>query len=128
MTYPSQMTRRRLLAAGAAALAGAVAAPRTGVPLPWGADRADAAATRGDWTELARSVRGALIMPGDPAYATARLPWNTNYDDVYPQAVLQAADATDVQHAVDFCRDTGVRPIPRSGVTPASLATTRSAL
>jgi FAD/FMN-containing dehydrogenase len=54
-------------------------------------------------------------MPGDPADTTARLPWNTNYDDVYPQAVLQAADATDVQRAVDFCRDTGVRPIPRSG-------------
>ncbi len=29
--------------------------------------------------------------------------------------MLQAADATDVQRAVDFCRDTGVRPIPRSG-------------
>jgi FAD/FMN-containing dehydrogenase len=110
---PTHITRRRLLGYGAVA-AGALALPRA-LPTPWSADRADAAATAADWADLARSVKGTLLMPGDPAYATARLPWNTIYDDVYPQAVLQVADASDVQRAITFCRDTGVNPIPRSG-------------
>ena len=32
-----------------------------------------------------------------------------------PQAVLRVAGAEDIRRAIQFCRDTGVRPIPRSG-------------
>ncbi|CAB4923846.1 unannotated protein [freshwater metagenome] len=74
-----------------------------------------AAATPADWADLGRSIRGTLIMPNDPAYATARLGWNTIYDGIAPQAVLQPAGVGDVQQAIAFCRDTGVRPTPRSG-------------
>jgi FAD/FMN-containing dehydrogenase len=67
-----------------------------------------------DWRELAASLTGTLVLPADPAYASARLGWNAHYDAA-PRAVVQAATAHDVAVAVRFARDRGIRPIPRSG-------------
>ena len=80
-----------------------------------GSDQAHAAVNAADWTDLARSVRGTLVLPSSPQYPVAHLGWNTIYDNVLPQAVLQVADATDVQQAINFCRDHGVQPTARSG-------------
>ena len=74
-----------------------------------------AAVSGADWTDLARSIRGQLLLPGAAQFDSARLAWNTLYDDVMPQAVLRAADAEDVRKAIEFCKDTGVQPTPRSG-------------
>ena len=79
------------------------------------ASGAGASQSIGNWRDLARSVRGRLVFPTSPDYLVQRLIWNSNYDYVYPSAVLQVADIADVQTALAFCRDTGVRPIPRSG-------------
>ena len=80
-----------------------------------GTDQAHAAVNAADWSDLAASIRGNLLLPSSPQYPIARLPWNTIYDDLFPQAVLQAKDAHDVQQAVNFCRDHGVQPTARSG-------------
>ena len=105
------LTRRSLLL-GAGAAAAAIAAAR----LPAFEAIADAAQpTAGDWGELAGALSGTLVLPGDPAYASARLAWNAHYDTTRPQAVVRAANAQDVAVAIAFARDHGIRPIPRSG-------------
>lgn len=106
------MSRRAVLAGLGAAAVGSFAIARGSAP-SWAL--ASTGASPGDWADLARQVRGTLLMPSSPEYQTARLGWNTIYDDVLPQAVLKAADANDVRQALAFCRDTGVRPTPRSG-------------
>jgi len=104
-------SRRAFLAQAGFALTGlAVGSRLLGGGLP-----AYAAVSGRDWSDLARSVRGELIMPGAPQFNTARLPWNSMYDDVMPKAVLRAANTEDIRRAIAFCRDTGIRPIPRSG-------------
>ena len=107
-----RLTRRQALV-GAAAVAAGIATSRRG--LPWDTDAAAGSATAGDWADLAAQLTGNLLLPDDPAYPTARLVWNTNYDDVYPQAIVQAATPEDVRAAILFARDTGVRPTPRGG-------------
>jgi FAD/FMN-containing dehydrogenase len=114
VTPPVLITRHRLLVRAGVAVAGAVLASRV-TGMPWLGERAEAAASAGDWADLARSVSGKLLRPDDAAYAVERLPWNALYDRAYPQAVLQVATVADVRRGIDFCRDTGVRPIPRSG-------------
>ena len=111
-------TRREFLRRTGLAAAGlAVAAATARVPSTVGAAPASptTVASPADWADLARATDGTLLLPGDPAYAVERLPWNTIYDRLYPQAVLQVSSVADVQRAVDFCRDTGVQPIARSG-------------
>ncbi len=71
--------------------------------------------TSGDWAALSGALDGTLVLPGDPAYARARLAWNAHYDTARPAAVVRAATERDVATAVTFARDHGVRPIPRSG-------------
>jgi len=70
----SRLTRRDLLRARVAAT-GLVLGGRALGGL-WGSESAYAAATATDWADLSRSIRGTLILPTDPAYATARLGWN----------------------------------------------------
>lgn len=60
-------------------------------------------------------MTGTLVLPTDARYATARLVYNTLYDDRHPQAVVKAATAQDVQVAINFARDMGLQPIARSG-------------
>ena len=113
MPKPTPLSRRQVLCAGAGVAGLAFGGLLVGAP--WRTDRAYAAASLTDWIDLGRSVRGTLIMPNNPSYATARLGWNTIYDDVAPQAILKPSNVTDVQKALAFCRDTGIRPTPRSG-------------
>ena len=113
MPKPTPLSRRQVLCAGAGVAGLAFGGLLVGAP--WRTDRAYAAASITDWIDLGRSVRGTLIMPNNPSYATARLGWNTIYDDVAPQAILKPSNVTDVQKALAFCRDTGIRPTPRSG-------------
>jgi len=108
------LTRRNLLIGAGVGALGLVASNKVG-RLATGADMAYAAASSADWVDLSRSIRGSLLMPDSPDYPVARLAWNTIYDDVFPQAVLLAADASDVQKAITFCQDLGIRPVPRSG-------------
>ncbi len=54
-------------------------------------------------TELAESLRGALLLPGNDGYDTARRVLNAGIDK-HPALIVQPSGATDVRHAVDFAR------------------------
>lgn len=83
--------------------------------LPWDTAEAASAATASDYADLAGQLSGMLVLPSDAAYRTARLVWNALYDNRYPQAVVKAATAHDVQVAINFARDMGLQPIARAG-------------
>jgi hypothetical protein len=62
---------------------------------------------------LAPHLRGRLILPGDPAWDTARQPWNRRVDQ-RPAAVLMAEDAGDMAAAVAFATRNGLRVTAQS--------------
>ncbi|MEF2979016.1 FAD-dependent oxidoreductase [Subtercola sp. YIM 133946] len=54
------------------------------------------------WTDLSAQVQGALLLPADADYATAKLTENPRYDDAQPLAILQASSAADVAAGLAF--------------------------
>ena len=64
---------------------------------------------------LRAAVRGPVLFPGSAAYARERLVYNTRYDGIRPQAVVQVLDTRDVQAVVKWANRFGVRIVPRSG-------------
>lgn len=55
-----------------------------------------------------RSIRGTVVLPGDPSYADARLPWSRAVDQ-RPAAVVTPVDEADVQRLVHAARDAGLQ-------------------
>jgi len=53
------------------------------------------------WQDLAASLRGIMLLPGDADYETRRRVWNGAIDR-HPPAVARCADADDVSTAVKF--------------------------
>jgi FAD/FMN-containing dehydrogenase len=64
---------------------------------------------------LERALRGPVITPTDPRYASARLEYNALYDGVHPLAIAQPLDAADVAKVVDWARTSRVPIVARSG-------------
>jgi FAD/FMN-containing dehydrogenase len=64
---------------------------------------------------LRSAVRGPVFFAHTPGYNRERLVYNTRYDGVRPQAVVQALDTRDVQAVVRWANRFGVRIVPRSG-------------
>jgi len=56
-----------------------------------------------DLQQLKASLRGALLLAGDPGYDTARLVRNRSIDK-HPALIIQPSGVTDVRTAVDFAR------------------------
>lgn len=109
-----RFSRRDLFIRSGLATAGLLTGVQTSAWFQAGA-QARAAVPSADWADLSAATRGRLLLPNSPDYPTARLGWNTLYDNVFPQAVLLAADARDVQQAVRFCSAHGLQPTARSG-------------
>lgn len=65
------------------------------------------------WT-LALSLRGELILPGDPAYEAARGVWN-GASDCHPAVIVRCADVEDVIAAINFAREQALAVSVRSG-------------
>lgn len=57
-----------------------------------------------DIDALRSSLRGCVVLPGEPGYDTARSIWNGMIDR-RPAIIIQAAGAADVIHGVNFARD-----------------------
>ena len=57
-------------------------------------------------TALKTGLQGAVILPEDADYQTARQVWNAMVDK-YPAAIVRCATAADVVQAVNFARDHG---------------------
>ncbi|MCO1656167.1 FAD-binding oxidoreductase [Pseudonocardia humida] len=68
-----------------------------------------------DWEPLRARLAGALVLPGDPRYDTARLSHNTLFDGRRPAAVAACANPADVQACLEFARTAGVPVAARSG-------------
>jgi FAD/FMN-containing dehydrogenase len=102
----SELTRRQLLARGAALAFGAV---------PFADALASAATPGGIYRELDRSIRGDVVQRGAPGYNAARVLYDTRYDSVKPQAIAYCESLADVQKTVRWARKHAVRIVPRSG-------------
>src|SRR5881628_1695302 len=63
---------------------------------------------------LRASVRGAVVLPGEPGYESARTIWNAMIDR-RPALIVRAAGAADVIHAVRFARERNLRLAVRGG-------------
>jgi FAD/FMN-containing dehydrogenase len=77
----------------------------TGEPMKLSADQLEA---------LRAGLRGALCMPGEAGYETARTVWNAMIDR-RPAAVIRAAGVSDVMRAVNLAREHGLLLAIRGG-------------
>ena len=66
------------------------------------------------YAELAATVRGDLIMPGDPGYDQARAVYNAMIDK-HPAAIARCRDTADVITCVRFARLHGLEIAVRGG-------------
>jgi hypothetical protein len=95
------LTRPQFLANGV----GLAAATNTGI----------GTRSRPAFTRLARRLDGRVLVPESHGYDSARLLFNPLYDDVRPNAVVQAAGAADVVRTVAFAQHEGIPLVARSG-------------
>ncbi len=65
--------------------------------------------------QLGEELRGRLIRQIDDDYDRARLLFDPEFDERRPAAVVEVADATDVQRCVDFAARSGMPITARSG-------------
>jgi len=68
-----------------------------------------------DWSQLASTLTGRLVLPADTEYATARQEYNARFDAVAPVALAYCATPDDVARCLAFARSHGVTPVPRGG-------------
>ncbi len=68
-----------------------------------------------DWAELSGSIQGNLVLPSSPAYPSAKLLYNEQFDGIDPAAIAMCASVSDVQRCVDFARRFAVPVAARSG-------------
>jgi FAD/FMN-containing dehydrogenase len=71
--------------------------------------------TEADWQALASSLSGTVIRPGNALYNQARVLFNTRWDSIMPQAVVRAANPSDVAKVLAFVQKFGLAVTPRCG-------------
>src|SRR5579859_4411431 len=71
--------------------------------------------TEADWTALANSLSGTVIRPGNMLYNQARVVFNTRFDSIMPQAVVRAANPSDVAKVLAFVQKFQLAVTPRCG-------------
>ena len=64
--------------------------------------------------ELKKNVQGAVILPNDDAYESARKVWNAMIDK-HPAVIVRCATTSDVVHSVNYARDNGLPLAVRGG-------------
>jgi FAD/FMN-containing dehydrogenase len=109
----AMFSRRAVLGAGAAALAGTVLGPAPGP----------------DWKALATSLDGSVDLPGTADYDGARRLVDPRFDGIRPPAVVRCASDADVAEAVGFARRSRLAVVTRAGGhSYVGASTSRSAL
>jgi hypothetical protein len=68
-----------------------------------------------NWAALASTLEGSVVVPSDASYPTAKLLFDTRFDDLNPAAIALCASPGDVQRCVDFARRHAVPLTARSG-------------
>ncbi|MFE7188604.1 FAD-binding oxidoreductase [Kitasatospora sp. NPDC057541] len=103
------ITRRSLIGA-----AGALALPLTALSTaPAVATAAEARRRR--WSRLTGHLHGTLVLPGDPAYGTAKQIGQARFDAVEPAAVAYCADESDVALCLRYAQDQDLPIAVRAG-------------
>jgi hypothetical protein len=72
-------------------------------------------ATASDWSALAQTLHGTLMLPSSVGYAADRLLYNAKFVGLHPRAIAYCASADDVARCVDFATSHGVSIAARSG-------------
>jgi hypothetical protein len=72
-------------------------------------------ATSADWSKLAASLSGSLILPANRAYAIDRLLYNSKFVDLRPQGIAYCESADDVSRCLEFATSHDVALTSRSG-------------
>ncbi len=67
------------------------------------------------WDRLRRSFTGDVVLPGDAAYAQAKLLGNKTFDSVLPRAIAYCETPQDVRACLRFAQDHDIRVAVRSG-------------
>jgi FAD/FMN-containing dehydrogenase len=67
------------------------------------------------WAELARTLKGRLLLPGTADYDTDKLTPNSRYDSARPLALLEAAGEADVAAGIAYAQRRGLAVALRSG-------------
>jgi FAD/FMN-containing dehydrogenase len=68
-----------------------------------------------NWSELADSIGGRIILPSNGDYTAAKNLFNTRFDDSTPAAVVTVTSAGDVAKAIGFAAENGLKIAARSG-------------
>lgn len=68
-----------------------------------------------DWTALAASLAGAVVLPADPGYEALRRPHEPRFGHVRPRAVVRCAGPADVAETIAFARRAGMPAVIRGG-------------
>ncbi|GAC1480326.1 MAG: FAD-binding oxidoreductase [Ktedonobacteraceae bacterium] len=100
-----QMGRREFLALGATGVLAACQSDtivQAGAPTP--TPTKPPSLTNADWSALARALRGPLVQPDSPQYATARQLFSARFDTVRPAAIAYCTSPADVQACLAFAR------------------------
>jgi hypothetical protein len=82
---------------------------------PTGVSSSVTPAPRPTWASLEAKLSGRLIRPGSPAYPNARLEYDPRFDVIRPQAIVMAANASDVASSIAFARERGIAFAARCG-------------
>ena len=114
------MKRRTFCASGLAGLTAAfvpyhrlLGATATDVPAV-GLDGRQLVLKPKEVADLRRSLRGPLLLAGEPGYDSARTVWNRAFDRK-PALIARCAGAADVMAAVNFARSRGLLTAVRGG-------------
>ncbi len=68
-----------------------------------------------DWDQLAKRLKGPLVLPADGGYTAVSRPHNHRYASIRPQGVAVCADAGDAREALLWARDNDMPIAVRSG-------------
>jgi FAD/FMN-containing dehydrogenase len=68
-----------------------------------------------DWSGLAASLDGQLLLPSDGQWGAAKSVFNTRYAGSTPAAVIRVKSTADIQKAVAFAAANALKIVPRGG-------------
>lgn len=120
-----QIDRRNFISGVGRAVFGVAAMSNASL---WAGGRASAATDR-DWAALSRELKGQLLRPNSPQYATTGISENLAFGHGRPAGIALCTDAQDVQKSLRWARDNGVPLVAQSGGhSYAGYSTTRGLL
>jgi hypothetical protein len=67
------------------------------------------------WKDLAKRIKGTVLLPGSPRFDQVAQPNNLRYNSIRPAGIARCLDEDDVREAVLWSRDNGIDLVARSG-------------